>query len=184
MSDNFIKYVHENPDPVFTQKDIDFMEVLDGSFTEADRIRIRCLEEGYYNKTTKTSSFDVIPGIRNVSRERSVYFSRFAKKTYNAILKDFSSQYIARLGEDNKYKVITSPYRIITPDQMVFYPLSYWGDFDLQLHAFSEAANYLGSRLGRFERERFVVLEDKKAFNFCDLVIEATRGSKTLPKGW
>jgi len=184
MSENFIRYEYKCPDVVFTQRDIDFMETLDGDFTEHDRAKIGSLEFGLYNKTTGVSTFHTIPGIRKLPHQRSIYFSRFSSKSYRLMRKEFGSQYTDRIDEGNKCKSISLPYRIITPDRMMFYAWSYWGDLDMQEAAFCEAANDVGAKLARFSGRKFMILGSDMEFDFSDITIEEAGDTKTVPKGW
>ena len=106
-NDNFIEYDHEKPADVFSSDEVDFMERIYRKLSSDEVKKLRAVEGGAFNKTTKRSSFSTLLGLRKNPGQGCVYFSKFSKNAYSSLLKMFLSRLVGFYSHE-AWKIITS----------------------------------------------------------------------------
>ncbi len=178
LPSNFIVYDHGNPSPYFPPEKVAYIESINNDFSEEELQQIRAMERFAFNLNTEGVGGDEIPGIRNKQTEAHVYFKRFSDDPWKVLVQTFMDSIPD--GFEDKGRCLMPMCRATLPNGDRYYPMTVLGNLGEWQRRLLQAAADCGTKLGWFDKGKFVV-SDGQIVGFSDLRWDRLlRGQRSL----
>lgn len=170
-----VEYDPKNPDPLFTQAQINYIESRQAGLTERDIAKLDEIEWFIGHRHLKTLASFAIPGLRPSGLHEIRYFKRFDSQPYVEMNKQFFSYVPPDFPIDQVDRCFLQSIRLKDTEENCFYPISYNGNIPAWRKRMLDNADHFETTIGYFDHGRFVV-SDGREVEFADMDVLGLEG--------
>ncbi len=181
LDEQFVRYQYPNPSPLFTRKQIEYIESAHRFLTPSEIAKVGELESFLLNVSTGIADCNIIPGLREDNEEFNLYVRRFSSDDFLSMINLMLDRVIDEMIGRQIRRTVISPFRVRLENGDKYYPVTLNRVIVALRPKLLASVAYFGAKTAKLDGGKFI-LESGEIIPLS--AVEIDRAERGYPEDW